>query len=264
MNFEVFTTSVELQDIPSYTTNITLEGQTLRLSFLWNERLGKRVLSVKSSTDVTYLQNTILYPNESFELNSNAVYDDLPYKVVLQKTGDVNRVGNLYNWSKEYILVFYRTVDVEVEKLNVTYGVTKPSTPTLPPIIKPEPPEGDCAGATKSATVGMCTGGGILEYFINDVSIGDYLGRNVYDGSLESKGLRVIPIKEDGSVDAAPYYDETMYQKFENLTSSTIRVRVKTVDADYINQELSPLNPTVVFSADNISSYVEFCLLPID
>lgn len=133
MNFEVFTTSVELQDIPSYTTNITLEGQTLRLSFLWNERLGKRVLSVKSSTDVTYLQNTILYPNESFELNSNAVYDDLPYKVVLQKTGDVNRVGNLYNWSKEYILVFYRTVDLDVKKLNVVYGVTTPSTPILPP-----------------------------------------------------------------------------------------------------------------------------------
>lgn len=112
MNFEVLTTSVELQDIPSYTTNITLEGQALRLSFLWNERLGKRVLSVKSNADVLYLQNTILYPNESFELNSNAIYDDLPYKVSLQKTGNVNRVGNLYNWSKDYILVFYRTVDV--------------------------------------------------------------------------------------------------------------------------------------------------------
>lgn len=132
MNFEVFTTSVELQDIPSYTTNITLEGQALRLSFLWNERLSKRVLSVKSSTDVTYLQNTILYPNESFELNSNAVFDDLPYKVVLQKTGDVNRVGNLYNWSKDYILVFYRTIDIETTPLNVRYGVTTPSTPTLP------------------------------------------------------------------------------------------------------------------------------------
>lgn len=115
MNFEVFTTSVELQDIPSYTTNITLEGQTLRLSFLWNERLGKRVLSVKSSTDVTYLQNTILYPNESFDLNSNAVFDEIPYKVVLQKTGDIAKVGNLYNWSKDFILVFYRTVDVVEE-----------------------------------------------------------------------------------------------------------------------------------------------------
>lgn len=112
MNFEVFTTSVELQDIPSYTTSITLEGQVLNLSFLWNERLGKRVLSIKSSTDITYLQNTILHPNESFELNSNAVFDDLPYKVVLQKTGDVNRVGNLYNWTKDFILCFYRTVDV--------------------------------------------------------------------------------------------------------------------------------------------------------
>ena len=115
MNFEVFTTSVELQDIPSYTTNITLEGQTLRLSFLWNERLSKRVLSVKSSTDVTYLQNTILHSNESFELNSNAVFDDLPYKIVLQKTGDVSKVGNIYNLSKDFILSFYRTVDIVEE-----------------------------------------------------------------------------------------------------------------------------------------------------
>ena len=115
MDFELYSTLVELQDIPSYTTNITLEGQTLRLSFLWNERLGKRVLSIKSSTDVTYLQNTILYPNESFELNSNAVFDDLPYKVVLQKTGDITKVGNIYNWSKDFILCFYRTVDVVEE-----------------------------------------------------------------------------------------------------------------------------------------------------
>ena len=115
MDFELYSTLVELQDMPSYTTNITLEGQTLRLSFLWNERLGKRVLSIKSSTDVTYLQNTILYPNESFELNSNAVFDDLPYKVVLQKTGDITKAGNIYNWSKDFILCFYRTVDVVEE-----------------------------------------------------------------------------------------------------------------------------------------------------
>ena len=115
MNFEVFTTSVELQDIPSYTTNITLEGQTLRLSFLWNERLIKRFLSVKSSADVCYLQNTILHPNESFEMNSNAVFDNLPYKVELQRVGSRDSVGNLYNWSKDFIIVFYRTVDVVEE-----------------------------------------------------------------------------------------------------------------------------------------------------
>lgn len=139
MNFEVFTTSVELQDIPSYTTNITLEGQTLRLSFLWNERLGKRVLSVKSSTDVTYLQNTILHPNESFEFNSNAVFDELPYTVTLIKTGDSKRAGNIFDWSKDFILCFSRTVDLDVKKLNVVYGVTTPIVrPDLPP-----PPYGD-------------------------------------------------------------------------------------------------------------------------
>ena len=132
MEFDVFTTTVDLQDIPSYTTSIILEGQLLRLSLLWNERVGKRVLSIKNSNDEYYLQNTILHPNEPFELNSNAVFDDLPYKVVLQKVGDTNKVGNIYNWSKDFILCFYRTVDVETEKLNVKYGVTAPSTPILP------------------------------------------------------------------------------------------------------------------------------------
>lgn len=112
MEFEVFTTSVDLQDIPSYTTNITLEGQLLILSFIWNERIGYRVMSIKDSKDEYYLQNTILYPNEPFELNSNAVFDDLPYKVILQKTGDIKKVGNIYNWSKDFILTFYRSVDL--------------------------------------------------------------------------------------------------------------------------------------------------------
>ena len=144
MELEVFTTNVELQDIPSYSTNITVEGQLLKLSFLWNERIGKRVLSIKNSSDVVYLQNTILHPNEPLELNSNAVLDDLPYSVTLVKTGDVNKVGNIFNWSKDFILCFSRTVDLDVKKLNVVYGVTTPSTPILPPPTPiPPPPEPD-------------------------------------------------------------------------------------------------------------------------
>lgn len=137
MELEVFTTNVELQDIPSYTTNITVEGQLLKLSFMWNERIGKRTLHITDSADQCYLQNTILHPNEPFELNANAVLNDLPYSVTLIKTGDQKRVGNIFNWSKDFILCFSRTVDVEVEKLNVVYGVTNPSTPTIPPIVRP-------------------------------------------------------------------------------------------------------------------------------
>lgn len=132
MELDVYTTTVELLDIPSYTTNITLEGQLLRLHFLWNERIGKRTLFITNTNEDSYLQNTILHPNEPFELNSNAVYDELPYSVVLQKVGNVNRIGNILNWSKDYVLCFYRTVDAPLAKLNVLYGVTVPSTPTLP------------------------------------------------------------------------------------------------------------------------------------
>ena len=131
MNFEFIATYVELQDIPSYSTNITVEGQLLKLSFLWNERIGKRVLSIKNTSDVVYLQNTILHPNEPLELNSNAVLDDLPYSITLVKTGG-NKVGNIFNWSKDFILCFSRTVDLDVKKLNVVYGVTTSSTPAIP------------------------------------------------------------------------------------------------------------------------------------
>ena len=58
MELEVFTTNVELQDIPSYSTTISVEGHLIKLSFLWNERIGKRVLSIKNTSDVVYLQNT--------------------------------------------------------------------------------------------------------------------------------------------------------------------------------------------------------------
>ena len=132
-NFDFIATYVDLSDSPTYTTNITLEGQLLKISFVWNERIGKRTIFIRNSADICYLQNTILHPNESFELNSNAIFDDLPYKVVLQKAGDTNKVGNIYNWSKDFILCFYRTVDVETDGLIVRYGVTTPSTATIPP-----------------------------------------------------------------------------------------------------------------------------------
>ncbi|WP_410967331.1 hypothetical protein, partial [Salmonella sp. SAL4436] len=59
------------------------------------------------------------------------------------KTGDIAKVGNIYNWSKDFILCFYRTVDLDVKKLNVVYGVTTPSTPILPPPPPPPPAFGD-------------------------------------------------------------------------------------------------------------------------
>ena len=111
-NFDFIATYVDLNDSPTYTTNITLEGQLLKISFVWNERIGKRTIFIRNSAEVCYLQNTILHPNESFELNFNAVFDDLPYKVVLQKVGDTNKVGNIYKWAKDFILCFYRTVDI--------------------------------------------------------------------------------------------------------------------------------------------------------
>lgn len=132
MNFNFIATYVDLLDIPTYTTSVALEGQVLRVSFVWNERIGKRTIFITNSVGECYLQNTILHPNEPFELNSNAVFDDVPYTVTLIKTGDSKRVGNIFDWSKDFILCFSRTVDLDVKKLNVVYGVTTPSSPILP------------------------------------------------------------------------------------------------------------------------------------
>lgn len=112
MNFNFIATYVDLLDIPTYTTSVALEGQVLRVSFVWNERIGKRTMFITNSVGECYLQNTILHPNEPFELNSNAVFDDVPYTVTLIKTGDPKRVGNIFDWSKDFILCFSRTVDI--------------------------------------------------------------------------------------------------------------------------------------------------------
>lgn len=262
MNFEVFTTSVELQDIPSYTTNITLEGQTLRLSFLWNERLGKRVLSIKSSTDVCYLQNTILYPNESFEFNSNAVFDDLPYKVVLQKTGDIQKIGNLYNWSKDYILVFYRTVDEEVSPLVITNGA-------LPvPTTVPDNNVKVCVGANKKVILGQFTALGYYDVKINGVLnegiIGFRQDRLDLKNLLSSYGVSVTPLdvnlQEVLPVDNL--YSGVYYASFTYLEDEHIDLEIKVVDASQLTESVVDPdfgeNTTVEFLTS--PSTVKFCL----
>ena len=56
MDFNFIATYVDLSDGPTYTTNITLEGQLLKISFVWNERIGKRTMIIRNSADVCYLQ----------------------------------------------------------------------------------------------------------------------------------------------------------------------------------------------------------------
>lgn len=112
MNFNFIATYVDLLDLPTYTTSVALEGQVLRVSFVWNERIGKRTIFITNSVGECYLQNTILHQNEPFELNSNAVFDDVPYTVTLIKTGDPKRVGNIFDWSKDFILCFSRTINI--------------------------------------------------------------------------------------------------------------------------------------------------------
>ena len=179
-NFDFIATYVDLSDSPTYTTNITLEGQLLKISFVWNERIGKRTIFIRNSADICYLQNTILHPNESFELNSNAIFDDLPYKVVLQKVGDTNKVGNIYNWSKDFILCFYRTIDVETERLNVKYGVNTPSTPTLPP--------SSGGAATEYSEMYFTTTNGALSYLGNSGDVITFSDGTTYT-VLEDSGF---------------------------------------------------------------------------
>ena len=125
------------------------------------------------------------------------------------------------------------------------------------------PTQSGCEGATDSATIGSCSAGGILEYFVNDVSLGSILGRDAYAGYFEGQGLRVIPIMSNGSVDMGyPNYNNTEYQCFENLTADTIRVRVATVDASNLTKQLGDINPTVIFTNTPGVSIAEFCLLP--
>ena len=197
-NFDFIATYVDLSDSPTYTTNITLEGQLLKISFVWNERIGKRTIFIRNSADVCYLQNTILHPNESFELNSNAVFDDLPYKVVLQKVGDTNKVGNIYKWSKDFILCFYRTVDVETEKLNVKYGITTPSTPTLPTT----PSEPTCS-PTETSGVNLLSDNypnKTIEYKLNDgqfyqiqvENFGEYLTTALFSSIIYHSGFDAL------------------------------------------------------------------------
>ena len=253
MELKVFTTNVELQDIPSYTTNITVEGQVLKLSFMWNERIGKRTLYITDSADQCYLQNTILHPNEPFELNANAVFNDLPYSVTLIKTGDQKRVGNIFNWSKDFILCFSRTVDLEVEKLNVTYGVTTPSTPTIPPIVNP--PVGaniSCDEATPQVDFDSFSD-------ISSIEVNGVLYEKPTNQTI-TYFLRNHPELEftlDADVDYGRLW-------FRNLTGEYLRVKLvlggEIFSDSWVVSEYNS-NPTV--NVDSDAGVVSFCLSPI-
>ena len=255
MELEVFTTNVELQDIPSYSTNITVEGQLLKLSFLWNERIGKRVLSIKNTSDVVYLQNTILHPNEPLELNSNAVLDDLPYSVTLVKTGDVNKVGNIFNWSKDFILCFSRTVDLDVKKLNVVYGVTTPSTPILPPSNGGgDNGGGDNGGGGETPTIISATYDSFYQTMTVTgqsgllVETSDGNGVVIGGGVIGSDGSVTYPINEDNHDRSVPIFTKS-------ITSNVVehKLTVSYFAECYIDEYTRRFNPPMGFFAKSIA-----------
>ena len=96
------------------------------------------------------------------------------------------------------------------------------------------------------------------------MALGSFLGYDSYNNSfIEEQGLRIIPLLADRTIDTnTPYYDDTIYQRFENLTDEVIRVRVETLDAQPITLQLLPLNPTVKYVVGSQTSITEFCLLP--
>jgi hypothetical protein len=100
----LFMTFVELEDIPSYSTTVQVDGETLTLNFKWNTRIGKRVLNIIGSNGLCYLQNKVLLPEEVIGLNANAINNGFNYDVTLIAKEEGR--GNIYNWSKHFELCF--------------------------------------------------------------------------------------------------------------------------------------------------------------
>ena len=109
MNITTNMVFVELINLASYNTSVVVNNQLLKLKFTWNERLNIRTLMITNSEDVCYLQNTILYPNESYNLNYNAALSDLNYN--LQLINVSRNSNNLYNWKNNYTLAFFEVID---------------------------------------------------------------------------------------------------------------------------------------------------------
>ena len=276
VNINYYATYVELQDIPSYSTNITVEGQLLKLSFLWNERIGKRVLSIKNSSDVVYLQNTILHPNEPLELNSNAVLDDLPYSVTLVKTGDVNKVGNIFNWSKDFILCFSRTVDLDVKKLNVVYGVTTPSTPILLPSNggggngNGEGTPTSCVGATSTVVIAPLTSGGYYQLFKDSVVMNDGFNRGIHLWDFVNGGdfgLRVDWVDSNNTILTDNTEQNSGRMMFTNTSDDYMQIKVVIEDAELLQRQDDEENESIIYTRDEeygIDGFdrAMFCLSP--
>lgn len=109
MNITTNMVFVELINLASYNTSVVVNNQLLKLKFTWNERLNIRTLMITNSEDVCYLQNTIIYPNETYKLNYNAILSDLNYN--LQLINVSRNSNNLYNWKNNYTLAFFEVID---------------------------------------------------------------------------------------------------------------------------------------------------------
>lgn len=106
--------SIRLENIPSYVTTATFLGVPLTLTFTWNTRMGGRSLTVvNAKTNVCYLQNTMIRPDEIYDFNFNAIDDDYNVHLRVHKIDSSKKSADILNWADDYILTIYHMEDEE-------------------------------------------------------------------------------------------------------------------------------------------------------
>lgn len=106
-------TEVNLVNDPSYRCSVTCFGRSLTINITWIERLKKRAITITNSEGISYLQNTIINVDEELKLNSNAINDGFPYKIMIQYIPEMDQKEDYLNWANNMMMNIFATISEE-------------------------------------------------------------------------------------------------------------------------------------------------------
>lgn len=107
--FSISYTMVKLSNLPDYTTTFSVNGVTLFMSVTYNQRQGRRYISLETKDTEVLLSQTCVVFGRRCELNTNAQFEGLDYYVTLKPKDEALVFSNnqdYLNWADDFELCF--------------------------------------------------------------------------------------------------------------------------------------------------------------
>lgn len=95
-------TTYTLSDDLNYTVDTVIDDVNVIISFGYNSRLGKRWVSIETSTGAVVLERTFLEVGREIKFNINADLLGINKATLMLFPVDPDMAGSILTWSKDY------------------------------------------------------------------------------------------------------------------------------------------------------------------